>query len=58
MFLISKLLFIYIFETNKDLLKYAGTDFKTTTRLTGVSPVLHFQILEKNFENISKGYDN
>lgn len=55
-FLISKLIFIYTYEMNKNWLKYAGTGFKTTTRLTKANPILHFQILENNFRNISKEY--
>lgn len=53
-FLISKLLFIYAYEKNKNWLKFAGTGFKTTTRLASSNPLMHSQIFINNYQNIKK----
>lgn len=56
-FLVSKLLFIYAYETNKKWLKFAGTGFKTTTRLTSANPLMHSQIFINNYQNIKKEFE-
>lgn len=53
-FLLSKLLFIYVYEKNKNWIKFAGTGFKTTTRLTSSNPLMHSQIFINNYQNIQK----
>jgi|GEM_PF-139430 len=47
--------FAYIYENNKDYLKYAGTGFKTTTRLVNSNPFMWKQIFLNNYDNITRG---
>lgn len=56
-FLISKLIFIYTYEQNRNWLKFAGTGFKTTTRLTSANPLMHSQIFSNNYQNIKEEFD-
>jgi len=55
-FIISTLLFAYVYETDKQSLKYAGTGFKSTTRLASGNPYLHSQIFVKNYQKIKKEF--
>lgn len=51
-FLVSKIIFLYVYQTNKDWFKYGGSGLKNITRLTGANPHLHYQILKNNSRNI------
>jgi prephenate dehydrogenase len=57
-FLISKLLFSYVYDLDKKYLEYSGTGFETTTRLTSGNPLMYSQIYKNNFENIQKELKN
>jgi prephenate dehydrogenase/chorismate mutase len=57
-FLISTYLFAYVYGTDRNSLKYAGTGFRSTTRLAGGNSSMHSQIFIYNKENIQKELNN
>ncbi len=53
-YLLTLYLFAYVYEKNNEYLKYAGTGFKTVTRLVSSNPYMWNQIFLNNYENIKK----
>lgn len=53
-YLLTLYLFAYVYEKNKSYLKYAGTGFRTVTRLVSSNPYMWNQIFLNNYENIKK----
>ena len=53
-YLLTLSLFAYVYKKNKNYLKYAGTGFKTLTRLVSSNPYMWQQIFLNNYKKIMK----